>query len=215
VVKMSVRGDLEMTANVEQQELKDRLNLIETMIAEGRRTTESWGWIFVLWGVAYYVAIAWSAWGNHASRAWNLTMAAAMVLTFGTLAWRASRGSGKSQPVTTLGRSLFSLWMAVGISFMVLLPCLGIGGMSSSKLVVAIIGTLLGTANAASSMILKWKLQFACALIWWTLTVISCLGTTRQSFIALLVANFFCQIVFGIYGMAAEARLSRREASHA
>ncbi len=52
-----------MTVNAEELELKDRLNLIETMIAEGRRTTESWGWVFVLWGVAYYVAIAWSAWG--------------------------------------------------------------------------------------------------------------------------------------------------------
>ena len=46
-----------MTGNSEEQELKDRLSLIESMIAEGRRNTESWGWTFVLWGVAYYVAI--------------------------------------------------------------------------------------------------------------------------------------------------------------
>ena len=51
-----------MTTDAEQ-ELKDRLSLIENMIAEGRRTTSSWGWVFVLWGVAYYVAIAWSTWG--------------------------------------------------------------------------------------------------------------------------------------------------------
>ena len=49
-----------MTANHEELELKDRLSLIETMIAEGRRTTSSWGWTFVFWGVAYYVAIAWT-----------------------------------------------------------------------------------------------------------------------------------------------------------
>ncbi len=48
-----------MTGDFEEQELKDRLSLIETMIAEGRRTTERWGWTFVLWGVAYYVAIVW------------------------------------------------------------------------------------------------------------------------------------------------------------
>ena len=52
-----------MTEKMPEQELKDRLNLIETMIAEGRRKTESWGWTFVLWGVAYYVAIAWSSCG--------------------------------------------------------------------------------------------------------------------------------------------------------
>ena len=50
-----------MTTSNEEMELKDRLSLIETMIAEGRRTTESWAWTFVLWGVAYYVAIFWTA----------------------------------------------------------------------------------------------------------------------------------------------------------
>ena len=200
-----------MTANAEEQELKDRLKLIETMIAEGRRTTESWGWIFVLWGVAYYVAIAWSFWGDHSSLAWGVTMAAAMILTWGTIAWLISRGKQRSQPATTLGRAITAVWIAVGISFVVLLPSLGIGGRSSSNLVVAIIGTLLGTANAASSLILKWKMQFACALIWWATAVISCLGTTRQSSIALLVANFICQIAFGIYGMICEARIGKRQ----
>ena len=202
-------------AHAEELELKDRLTLIETMIAEGRRTTESWGWVFVLWGVAYYVAIAWSFWGNHASLAWGITMAAAMVLTFGAVAWRAGRGNAESQPPTTLGRAITAIWIAVGVSFVILLPCLGFGGMSSSKLVVAIIGTLLGTANAASSMILKWRLQFICALAWWAMTVISCLGNTRQSSIALLVANFLCQIVFGIYGMIREAQERKPGAAHA
>ena len=45
-----------MQDHTTEQELKDRLSLIESMIAEGRRTTESWGWTFVLWGVAYYIS---------------------------------------------------------------------------------------------------------------------------------------------------------------
>ena len=45
-------------------DLNERLNLIEAMIAEGRRKTESWGWTFLLWGVAYYVAIGWVALGG-------------------------------------------------------------------------------------------------------------------------------------------------------
>ena len=48
----------------DELELKDRLKLIESMMAEGRRSTESWGWSFVLWGVAYYVATAWATWGQ-------------------------------------------------------------------------------------------------------------------------------------------------------
>ncbi|MGD0730521.1 MAG: hypothetical protein ABR956_04600 [Terracidiphilus sp.] len=204
-----------MNTNGEEQELKDRLKLIETMIAEGRRTTESWGWVFVLWGIAYYVAIAWSVWGNHSSIAWAVTMTVAMILTFGIVAWRAGGGRRSSQPATTLGRAVTAVWIAVGVSFTVLLPSLGIGGHSTSNLVVAIIGTLLGTANAASSIILKWKLQFACALAWWALAVIASLGTTRQAFIALLVALFFCQIVFGGYAMWCEARERRQVVSHA
>jgi hypothetical protein len=188
------------------QELKDRLGLIESMIAEGRRTTESWGWIFVLWGVAYYAAIAWSALGDHSSLAANVTIMAAVIITVGVIVGRIARRKQNSLPATTLGRSVTAVWIAVGISFMVLLPSLGIGGLSTSNLVIAVIGTLLGTANGASSMILKWKLQFGCALVWWMLAVIACVGTARQSLIALLVALFFCQIVFGVYGMICEAR---------
>jgi hypothetical protein len=63
-----------------EQDLKDRLRLIESMIAEGRRNTESWGWTFVLWGVAYYLAIAWSVWGRSAW-AWSATISIAVVVT--------------------------------------------------------------------------------------------------------------------------------------
>jgi hypothetical protein len=42
-------------------ELTERLELIESMIAEGRRSTAKWAWTIVLWGVAFYVAIAWSS----------------------------------------------------------------------------------------------------------------------------------------------------------
>jgi len=204
-----------MAANNETQELKDRLDLIETMIAEGRRKTESWGWVFVLWGVAYYVAIVWSAWGRHDSLAWNVTMMAAMLLTWGTVALRINRNQRTAQPGTTLGRAITAVWVAVGVSMLILIPSLGIGGLSNSRLIVAVIGTMLGTANAASSIILKWKAQFACALVWWAAAVISCLGTTRQSFIALLVANFLCQIVFGIYGMLCEMRARKQGAIYA
>ena len=53
--------------NEANPELTERLELIESMIAEGRRSSESWGWVFVLWGVAYYVAIAWATWGQGLS----------------------------------------------------------------------------------------------------------------------------------------------------
>ena len=210
-----------MTANSEEQDLKDRLSLIENMIADGRRSTESYAWTFILWGVAYYVAIAWSTWGfgwaiwanNYV--AWPVTMMSAFLLTW-FLAIRKRIGKTGKQPATTAGRAIASIWIAMGISMFILLYSLGVSGKGDQQVFVAVIAAMLGTSNAASSMLLKWKQQFACALVWWAAAVASCFGTVEQSTIALVVAIFFCQIVFGIYGMVCEARLRKqRGGSHA
>jgi hypothetical protein len=199
-----------MTGNFEEHELKDRLNLIETMITEGRRTTESWGWTFVLWGVAYYVAIAWSAFGRS-SLAWTVTMIAAALLT-GVL---ASRMTG-SRPATTVSRAIGSIWIAMGISMFVVLFSMGFSHRFEEHVFVAIIGAMLGMANATSSMILKWKMQFAAAVVWWASAVVACFGTEKQTSIGFLVAIFFGLIVFGVYAMICESRRQRLQgAAHA
>jgi hypothetical protein len=201
-------------STIEEQELKDRLSLIETMIAEGRRTTESWGWTFVLWGVAYYIAIAWSTWG-HSTLGWPVTMIAASLLT-GVLGSRIA----SKRPETTIGRSMMAIWVGMGISTFLVMLSLGISGRLDLHVAVAIVGAMLGAANCTSSIILKWKMQFACALVWWTAGVASLFGTENQAGIEFVVAIFFCQIVFGIYGMIRESRKrvaseARQGASHA
>ena len=199
-----------MTGNAEEQELKDRLSLIETMIAEGRRTTESWGWVFVLWGLAYYVAIAWAAWG-HSYLAWPVTMIAAFALTAALAARKRA-----IHPRTNMSRAIGSVWIAMGISMFVLFMSLGFSGrLTDPHGFVAIATAMLGTANATSSMILKWKMQFACAVVWWAAAVASCFGSKTQLWGVFLVAIFFCQIVFGIYGMIMEARRRNQGATHA
>lgn len=196
------------------QDLNDRLSLIESMIAEGRRTTESWGWTFVLWGLAYYVAIAWSAWGQPAF-AWPVTMIAASVLT-GVL---ASRVAGR-RPETTIGRAMMAIWLGMGISTFIVMLSLGISGRLELRVGIAVVGAMLGAANATSSIILKWKVQFATAVVWWATAAAACFLSQSQAGIVFLVAIFFCQIVFGTYGMIAESRKHKssgngREASHA
>jgi hypothetical protein len=199
-----------MNANAEEIDLKERLNLIETMIAEGRRTTESWGSILVVWGTAFYIAFVWYAFG-HFQWAWPATM----IATYGlTRVINARRRGG--QPRTTMGRSIGSIWKAMAISMFILFPAIGISGKTvDPSLLIAIVATMLAISTAASSIILKWKLQFGCALIWWATAVASCFGTLRQSVIAFLIANFFCHIVFGVYGFICEARRNRQGAIHA
>ena len=189
-----------MQDHTTEQELKDRLSLIESMIAEGRRNTESWGWTFVLWGIAYYLAIAWSAW-NHSAWAWPVTIVIAVVVTFVVASLKAG-----NQPETTLGRAVGSIWIASGISMFLLFLALGLSGRLTDHLFVAVISAILGMANGASALILRWKVQFACAVVWWVAAVTTSFGTDAQSMIVFLVAIFLCQIVFGVYGVIAEAQ---------
>jgi hypothetical protein len=189
------------TSNVE---LTERLKLIESMMIEGRRTTESYGWTFVLWGLAYYVAILWASLG-HSHLAWPVTMTVAGVLTGVIIARKRSR-----RPATNTGRAIGSIWYAMGISMFILLMSMGLSGRADEHTSIAIAAAMLGTANAASSMILKWKLQFACALVWWALAVYACFGEGTALTIAFLVALFFCQLVFGAYAMICESRRRRQ-----
>ena len=199
--------------NVDEQDLKDRLSLIEQMIAEGRRTTGSWGWTFVFWGVAYYIAIAWTAW-NHWPWDWLVTM-----MTAWALCWAIIRSKQKNQlkqkPGTTIGRAIFSIWIAMGVSMALLLPALGFSGRFNQNIFVAVVAAMLGVANGASGMIIRWKAQIAAAFVWWAATVAACFGSENQCTIVFLVAIFLCQIVFGGYAMSCEVRARRQGAIHA
>lgn len=198
-----------MERDAKNTELTERLELISSMIAAGRRSSESWGWTFVLWGVAYYIATAWAMWG-HSNLAWPVTMISAGVLS-SVIASRMTRG----QPETMLGRAIGAVWASMGISLFIVLISLGMTGRYDTHVFMAIIGMMLATANAASAIILKWKMQFASAAVWLGSAVAACFGTEDQAWIAFLAATFFCQIVFGVYAMICESRRRRSGVVHA
>jgi len=182
-----------------RQELTERLSLIESMIAEGRQSTERWGWTFVLWGIAYYTAIAWARWGNPAI-AWPVTMVVAGLIT-AVVSTRRSIG----HPDTTLGRSIASIWIASGLSLFLFGFGASLSGHLEQHTFLAVICTLLGSANGASGILLRWKAQFAAALVWWATAGVALFGSVTQGSIAFLAAIFLGQIVFGIYMMISEA----------
>lgn len=200
-----------------QHDLRERLDLIECMISEGRRKTESWGWTFLLWGVAYFVAILWaskgsavSIWGVHTAMAWPVTMVAATLLT---IAIGMRRGKGK--PDTTMGRAIISIWISVGVSMILIFPSLASTGRLDPHSFVAIVAGMLAVANGASGIFLRWKMQFACAVVWWITSVAACFGSDAQLTIIFLSALFLCQIAFGIYAMTMESRRRQHEIAHA
>ena len=200
-----------MQEQTSTQDLKDRLALIESMMREGRRTTESWGWTFLLWGIAYYIAIAWATLGRS-PLAWPVTMVAAVIVTVVVVSTRASK-----RPGTTMGRAVGAVWMALGISMFLLFFSLGSSGkLTDWHVFIAVACGMLGMANGTSALILRWKMQFGCAVVWWAASVASCFGSDKQVGIAGFAAIFFCQILFGIYCMIAEARVRKmRGTAHA
>jgi hypothetical protein len=194
-----------MQDHTTEQELKDRLILIENMIAEGRRNTESWGWVFVLWGVAYFLAIGWSVWG-HSGWAWPAIVSIAVIVTV-----VIASSKGGNHPGTTLGRAIGSIWIALGVSMFLLFLALGLTGrLTDQHVFVAAMSAILGMANGASGLLLRWNMQFACAVVWWVAAVATCFGSDVQSTIVFLVAAFLCQIVFGIYCVIAEAQARKQ-----
>jgi hypothetical protein len=201
-----------MQEETSTRDLTERLALIERMIAEGRRKTESWGWTFLLWGVAYYVAIAWATWGQSMSGwgrgdlAWPVTMLAAFVLTM-AIGFKKTRG----QPGTTVGRAIVAVWICVGVSMLLLFPALSISGRIDQHSFVALVAGMLAIAHGVSGIILKWKIQFACAVVWWATSVAACFGSGAQLTAVFLAAIFICQIVFGVYAMILESRRRRQD----
>lgn len=192
-----------------ETEIKDRLALIESMLSEGRRVTERWGWTFVLWGVAYYVAIGWSLW-RPSPWAWPVTIVAACIATFVLVSMQA-----EGEPETKMGRAVISIWIALGTTMVVLFVPLGLSGrLGDVHYFIAVASAILGMANGASAMILRWKVQMASAMAWWAAAVLSCFGSEQESLIVFLVAIFFCQIVFGIYCSIAESRERKMRGPH-
>ncbi|MGA3335476.1 MAG: hypothetical protein ABSC62_15085 [Terracidiphilus sp.] len=200
-----------MADEMDEKDLAGRVRLIESMIAEGRCRQESWGWTFVLWGVAYYIAFFWS-WLGRFAYAWPVAMLAAAVLT--GLIFRRRRGRN---PETTMGRAIGSIWTAMGLSMFIVLCAMGYSGrFFNGHAMIAVFAGMVGLANAACSMTLRWKAQFFCALLWWAAAVVACYCSDALLLPVFLVAVFFGQIVFGGGMMIAEMRRRKQsEAIHA
>lgn len=186
---------------VNRQDMQERFELIENMMLEARRTTEYWGWNFVLWGTAYLIAIAWSTLGRMPNIAWPVTMTAAGVAT-AVIARRKARG----KPETVLGRAMIAIWRAMGFALFIFCFSTLATGHWDTHISVAAIESFLGAANIASGTLLRWRLQTSVGILWWAAAIASCFVSANQVgwiFIALTLVGM---IGFGLYLMILESR---------
>lgn len=182
------------------QELLDRIDLIERMVGEGRRTTQYWGWTFVLWGVGQLIALAWSIYSGKPEIAWPVTMIACGVLT--TIG--SQRMHARERAETYISRALGAIWFSCGISISVLAFIGNPKGIFTVSSFLAAFFALMGFANFSSGLVLHWRLQQALGVLWWVAAAVAMLAPAQfvgWTFVGMAVVG---EILFGLYLMARE-----------
>jgi hypothetical protein len=182
------------------QELLDRIDLIERMIGEGRRTTQYWGWTFVLWGVGQLIALAWSNYGGNPAVAWPVTMVACGVLT--GIGSRRIHATERAE--TFISRALGSIWFSCGISISVLAFIGNPTGTLAGPAFLAAFFALMGFANFASGLVLHWRMQQAMGILWWAAAAVAMLAPDKFVLWIFVGMDVVGEILFGLYLMARE-----------
>lgn len=195
-----------------RDELVQRLALMETMIAEGRRATVRFGWVFVLWGSVDIAGMVWQLYRPHWMWVWPVTMVAGFILQFTGMALR--RRTGKWCSSSLKSRSISAVWGMMGVTLV--LYCFS--GMFSNHAwqasYIAAIFIIVGMAHAISAVILRWGMQAFIAAVWWAGGIAAFLLVSSIYFCYLFIAEmFFGMVVFGLYSMWLEQRGPGGEAS--
>jgi hypothetical protein len=187
-----------------ERDLSERIALIESMMQAGRKSTEYWGWNFLLWGIAYLVAVAWSSFLPQAGGprlAWPVTMIFAVLLTVGI-----ARRRMRNKPRTEKSRGLQAIWMAMGWGIFVFAFPVVFSGHFQAQSFMAAIEVMLGIAHVASGSFLRWPLQIVVGALWWVAAIASCFVNGNSIAYVFLAATLVCNIGFGIYLMIRESR---------
>ena len=184
-----------------RHDLQERIELIEKMMLEARRTTEYWGWNFVLWGAAYLIATAWASTTQNPNIAWPVTMIVAGVTTM-----LISRRKNQSKPRTVLGRAMMAIWVSMGAALFLFCFSTAFTGHWEIHTSTAAIETILGTANVASGILLRWRAQAFVGILWWAAAVATYMVPASQVGWIFIAITLVGMIGFGLYLMILESR---------
>jgi hypothetical protein len=201
-------SDLEKDNGTERAELVQRLELMERMIAEGRRFTMRAGWIFVLWGLVDCVGYGWHSLQAHSqfvqTWSWPICLGTGAVITLiGRTMQNRREGISKSRQC----RSVEAVWGIMGITLAVYIASAMASHFSWQYSYVAGMMMILGMAHGISSVLLRWRVQGAVAAIWWAggAAVLFCNSRRAMNDIFLL-EMCLGMIAFGLYVMLLEHR---------
>jgi len=98
------------------QELLQRIDLIEQMVLQARHTTQYWGWCFALWGTGQLVALGLSIVLPNPMLIWAIAMTACGIATGIMIRRKRAREEKESLAF----RPLLAIWCGFGISISLL-----------------------------------------------------------------------------------------------
>ena len=190
-----------------RNDLVSRLDVMEQMVQEGRKSTQFYGWMFVLWGVGYVLAIGWVYLLPKPMLAWPVVMTLT-ALVGGVIAAKKRRG----QALNSRSRAVWATWVATGSAIFVFAFGSGTSthGWSNPQAMMAGIEVLLGLANVSSSLVLRWRVQMVVGLVWWVCGTASFYVSAEGLLPVLLAGTLICNFGFGLYLMYLEAQAARQ-----
>ena len=184
-------------------DLVERIALMEAMIAEGRRSTSRYGWMFVLWGVLYFAAMGWALFLPAGYLAWPVCMGIGVLV--GVRYRFQQRRGGTGEGVKS--RSVHSVWVGLGIGVTAFVVAGVLSHHAGDPVYLVGIMFLIGMAHAVSALILKWTAQGLAAAAWWVCGAAAFFFTSSMQLVSLFLGAVFCgQILFGLYAMMLDRR---------
>jgi hypothetical protein len=194
---------LKNEAGDDHNELLQRIELMETMITEGRRSTARYGWVFVMWGLVYFAAMGWAFFLPFANFAWPVCIVTAIVIL--NVAKVRQRRRGTSENLRS--SNIEAVWKGMGIAITLFIYAAIASHHMNGPAFWAAISFFVGLAHSISAMILRWWMQGIVAAIWLAGGIATFFFTRPSEGIGIfLVAIFFGQILFGLYVMMLERR---------
>ena len=197
-----------------RDDLLQRIELMEAMIADAKMSTVRCGWIFVLWGLVDLVAMSWQNFFPHSNFAgfwaWPICLVFGAVATLlGVTLQKRGRVKAKVPAV----RCVEGVWGMMGVGLSIYIACAMVRHLTWQYSYLAGILVIVGMAHAISAVILRWRVQGVVAAIWW-------LGAIAMFFVPphfvpteqravnaiMFVEMVLCMVVFGLYVMALERR---------
>jgi hypothetical protein len=187
-----------------RDDLVKRLELMETMITEGRSTTCRHGWIFLLWGLVDLAGMGWQQAQSHSALVWPVCLGAGAVIT---LLGMAVQKRTEARCKSMRGRNVEAVWSMMGLALTLYTGTALLTHFAWQYSYLAGLLTIVGLAHAISAAILRWPVQGIVAGIWWAGAVaVFVFNSRRAANDIFLIEMCFGMIAFGLYTMWLEHR---------